>query len=106
LNRLADANAAIALGSLWLATQKNVNAPKDNPSAFVTLSRYQTRLATVTSSMANVTAAGAVRPSGSSGGSVPNRYRRVAQSPQPPALPSSLCTCSANAMKEGEKQPS
>lgn len=57
LNRLADANAAIALSSLRLASEKNINAPKDDPSAFVTLSRYQTRLSTVTTTMANVTAA-------------------------------------------------
>lgn len=57
LNRLADANAAISLSSLRLATEKNVNAPKDNPSAFVTLSRFQSRLSTVTATMSNVTAA-------------------------------------------------
>ncbi len=57
LNRLADANAAITLSSLRLATEKNVNAPKDNPSAFVTLSGFQSRLSTVTATMSNVTAA-------------------------------------------------
>jgi flagellin-like hook-associated protein FlgL len=57
LNRLADANAAVAVSTLRLASGKNVNSPSDNPSAFVTLSRFQSRLTTVTATMANVTAA-------------------------------------------------
>lgn len=57
INRLADANAAVAVSTLRLATEKRVNSPSDDPSAFVTLSRLQSRLTTVTSTMANVTAA-------------------------------------------------
>jgi flagellin-like hook-associated protein FlgL len=57
LNRMADANAAVAVSTLRLASGKNVNSPSDNPSAFVTLSRFQSRLTTVTATMANVTAA-------------------------------------------------
>jgi len=57
LNRLADANAAATINSLRLATEKKVNAPADNPSAFITLSRFQSRLSDVTVAMSNVTAA-------------------------------------------------
>jgi flagellin len=57
LERLAEANAAAALNSLHLATQKRVNAPGDDPSTFVTLSRLQSRLNLVQGTMANATAA-------------------------------------------------
>jgi len=57
LNRLAEANAAATVNSLRLATQKKVNRPADNPSAFFALSRLQSRLSVVTATMTNVTAA-------------------------------------------------
>ncbi len=57
LNRLAEANAAVTLHSLRLATQKRVNAPRDDPSAFVALSMLQSRLSVVHATMGNVTAA-------------------------------------------------
>ena len=57
LNSLAEANAAATINSLRLATGKNVNAPSDDPSAFLALSQIQGRLSTVTATMANVTAA-------------------------------------------------
>jgi flagellin-like hook-associated protein FlgL len=60
LNRLAEADAAATINSLRMATGQNVNAPSDDPSAFVTLSRLQYRLSTVTATMANVTAAGSM----------------------------------------------
>jgi flagellin-like hook-associated protein FlgL len=58
LNRWADAQAAIAISNLRLATEKDVNTPRDNPTAFVTLARYQSQLTAVTDTMAQVTAAG------------------------------------------------
>jgi len=57
LNSLAEASAAATINSLRLATGKNVNAPRDDPSAFLALSQLQGRLGTVTATMANVTAA-------------------------------------------------
>ena len=57
LNRLAEANAAATINSLRIATGQKVNAPSDDPSAFLALSRLQTRLGTVTTTMSNVTAA-------------------------------------------------
>ena len=58
LNRLAEANAAATINALRMATGRKVNFPSDDPSAFVTLSRLQTRLSSVTAATANVTAAG------------------------------------------------
>ena len=57
LNRLAEANAAATLGSLRMASQQRVTAPGDDPSAFLALSRLQSRLSTVRATMNNVTAA-------------------------------------------------
>jgi len=57
LNRLADANAAIALGNLRMVTGKKINSPADNPTAFVELALMRSRLKTVTSTLSNVTAA-------------------------------------------------
>lgn len=58
LNRLAEANAAVTLSSLRLATGAMVNHPRDDPSGFVRLSSLQSRLGTVRATMTNVTAAG------------------------------------------------
>jgi flagellin-like hook-associated protein FlgL len=58
LNRLAEADAASTVHALRLATGQKVNAPSDDPSAFLALSRLQNRLSTVTATMSNVTAAG------------------------------------------------
>ena len=44
LNRLAEANAGATINSLRIATGQKVNAPSDDPSAFLALSRLQTRL--------------------------------------------------------------
>lgn len=57
LNRLSQANSAATLNQLRLATEKNINYPRDNPSIFSTLSMFQSRLSTVTTTMSNVTAA-------------------------------------------------
>jgi flagellin-like hook-associated protein FlgL len=57
LNRLAEANTAATLNSLRLATGKKINHPSDNPTTFVTLSRFQSRLSVVTATLGNVTAA-------------------------------------------------
>jgi flagellin-like hook-associated protein FlgL len=57
LNRLAEANAAATINALRMATGQKINAPSDNPSAFMTLSLLQSRLTTVTAATANVTAA-------------------------------------------------
>jgi len=60
LNHLAAANAAATINSLRLATGQKVNAPSDDPSTFVALSRLRDRLSTVTATMSNVTAAGSI----------------------------------------------
>ena len=57
LNRLADANAAAAVNSLRLSTGKKINYAKDNPTGFVTLSRFQSELSVVTGTLNNVTEA-------------------------------------------------
>lgn len=57
LNRLAQADAAVALGTLRLATGRKINTPADDPAAFITLSRFQNQLNAVTATMSNVTAA-------------------------------------------------
>lgn len=57
LNRLAEADAAVTLHTLRLATEKKVNQPSDNPAAFVTLSRFQADLNVVSATMRNATAA-------------------------------------------------
>jgi len=57
LNRLAEANAASTLSSLRMATGQKINAPSDDPSAFVRLSGFQSRLGIVQTTMVNVTAA-------------------------------------------------
>ena len=60
LNRLADANAAATLSTLRLATGSKINAPSDDPAAFVRLSGLQSQLSKVTATMSNVSAAGSV----------------------------------------------
>ncbi len=57
LNRLAQSNAAATLNNLHMAEGKRILSPRDDVSAFTTLSRMQTRLSTVTATMSNVTAA-------------------------------------------------
>jgi flagellin-like hook-associated protein FlgL len=57
LNRLAEANAAATVNSLRMATGRKVNAPSDDPSAFLAIDQLQSRLGTVTAAMSNVTAA-------------------------------------------------
>jgi len=57
LNRLAEANAAVAMGTLRQATGRKINTPADNPSAFVALAGLQNQLTGAVSAMANVTAA-------------------------------------------------
>jgi len=60
LSRLAEANAQATLSSLRMATGNVINRPSDDPSAFVTLSGFQSRLSTVSNTMSNVTAAGSM----------------------------------------------
>ncbi len=57
LNRLAEANAAATLSALRMATGNKINSPRDDPSAFLTLSGFQSRLGQVRATMTNVTAA-------------------------------------------------
>ena len=57
LNRLADANAAIATSTLRKATGHQINRPADNPAAFKALSNLQTQLYDVRNTMKNVSAA-------------------------------------------------
>jgi len=57
LNHLAEANAAATINSLRIATGQKVNAPSDDPSTFLALSRLQSHLSSVTATMSNVTAA-------------------------------------------------
>ncbi len=58
LNSLALANAQVTLSSFRMATGHKINAPSDDPSAFVTLSGLQSQLSSVTATLSNVTAAG------------------------------------------------
>jgi flagellin-like hook-associated protein FlgL len=60
LNRLADANAAVTLSSLRMATGHKINYPRDDPSAFVALSSLQAQMSGVTAALSNVTAAGSM----------------------------------------------
>ena len=57
LNRWAQANAAVTLNSLRLASGAKIASPRDNPSGFVNLSGLQGDLSTVKATLANVTAA-------------------------------------------------
>ena len=57
LGQLQKINAQTAIASFRLATAKRVNHPRDDPSAFLALSQFQTRLGTVGAAMTNVTAA-------------------------------------------------
>ena len=57
LNRLADANAAIVVNNLRLATGQKINAPSDDPSGFFTLNTFQNQLSVVVKTLTNVTAA-------------------------------------------------
>jgi len=57
LNRLAEANAAANLNALRLVTLRRINAPRDDPHAFVSLSQLETQRSLVASTLSNVTAA-------------------------------------------------
>jgi flagellin-like hook-associated protein FlgL len=57
LTSLATANAEITLSALRISTGHKINSPKDNPSAFVTLTKNQSQLNVVTATLGNVTAA-------------------------------------------------
>ena len=57
LYQLTKIDAASALASFRLATQRRVNYPRDDPAAFLTLSLFQQRLNAAGATMANVTAA-------------------------------------------------
>ncbi|MDZ4781628.1 MAG: flagellin hook IN motif-containing protein [Planctomycetia bacterium] len=57
LNRLADSQAAANLNALRLATGRKFNAAKDNPSAFIALSHFETEREVVTRTLSNVAAA-------------------------------------------------
>jgi flagellin-like hook-associated protein FlgL len=60
LDSLALANAQVTLSSYRMATGHKINAPKDDPTAFVTLSGLQSQLSNVTATLSNVTAAGSM----------------------------------------------
>ena len=57
LNRLAEANAALTLNNLHLATKKRILSSADDPSAMLAISQFQSQLKLVTSAMANATSA-------------------------------------------------
>ncbi len=57
LNQLREYQTQSALASFRLATEKRINYPRDNPSGFLALSLFQTRLNGVRSTITNVTAA-------------------------------------------------
>lgn len=57
LNRLHDANSAASVNLLRLATGKKINSPADNPSDFVTVSRFRGDLRAVKDTLTNVTTA-------------------------------------------------
>ena len=58
LNRLSQANAAIALSTLRKASGHKITSPGADPSAFIQLSSLQTQLTQTTKALANATAAG------------------------------------------------
>lgn len=60
LDSLALSNAQVTLSSYRMATGHKINAPSDDPSAFMILSGVQSQLNTVTATLANVTAAGSM----------------------------------------------
>ena len=60
LNSLDLANAQVTLSAYRMATGHKINAPKDDPSAFATLSGLQSQLSNVTATISNVTAAGSM----------------------------------------------
>ncbi len=57
LNRLAESNAAATMSTLRLAAGRRILSPRDDVSAFTTLSGLQARFSVVTATMSNVTAA-------------------------------------------------
>lgn len=57
LNQLNAANAASALNALRLATGKKVNAPSEDPAAFVNISSVESRLAAVKRAQSQVAGA-------------------------------------------------
>ncbi len=57
LNRLAEADTAVDVHTLRLATGKKIQSPRDAPSTFLALSGFESWLANVTSTAANVSAA-------------------------------------------------
>lgn len=57
LNRLAEANAAVVLNNLRLATDQKINVPADDPAGFFALDTFRSRLSIVTKTLTNVTAA-------------------------------------------------
>jgi flagellin-like hook-associated protein FlgL len=60
LNSLALADAQVTLSSYRMATGHKINAPKDDPSAFVTLCGLQSQLSNVSATLSNATAAGSM----------------------------------------------
>jgi flagellin-like hook-associated protein FlgL len=57
INRMNEANAAVAVSTLRLATLKKINTASDDPAGFVTLSQLQSQLSNVTTAMSNASAA-------------------------------------------------
>ncbi len=60
LNRLAEADAAVTLNNLRLATGRKINRPADSPSGFVEIDRLGSRLSGVGAALTNVTRASGV----------------------------------------------
>ncbi len=60
LNRLAESQAATELHALRLATGSKAPRPRDNPSAFLSLGRSQTRLSTINRVLENVASASSI----------------------------------------------
>jgi len=60
LNRLAEADAAVTINNLRLATGRKINRPADSPSGFVEIDRLESRLSGVGTTLTNVTNASGV----------------------------------------------
>jgi hypothetical protein len=57
LKQLTAVNAAAAIATYRTSTERRVNFPSDDPSAFLAISQYQSQLKAITAARSNVTAA-------------------------------------------------
>ncbi|MBX7166671.1 MAG: hypothetical protein K1X74_10030 [Pirellulales bacterium] len=60
VNRLAEANAGLALHNLRLVTGRKINDPQDDPAGYVEIAGLESQRSAVGQALANVTAASAV----------------------------------------------